>query len=134
MENWLKKLFPEESFVLRPASSDASFRRYFRASFPDRTLIVMDAPPPHEDCRPFVRIAEIFGEAGVHLPEILSQDIERGFLLLSDLGNTTYLEVLDEKNADRLYGDAAESLIKIQLKSRPGILPEYDDALLMREM
>ncbi len=134
IEDWLKKIFPEERFVLHPASSDASFRRYYRATFKDSTLIVMDAPPPHEDCRPFVKIAGIFREAGVHLPEIISQDIERGFLLLSDLGNRTYLEALDDGNADELYREAAESLIRIQLQSRPGVLPDYSDELLMREM
>ncbi len=134
LENWLKDRFPDEPFSINPASSDASFRRYYRASFKSGTLIVMDAPPAHEDCRPFVRIARIFGEAGVNLPEIIAQDIEQGFLLLSDMGGTTYLDVLGEDNADTLYNDATDALIRIQLSSRPGILPEYDEALLQREM
>ena len=131
---WLKDQFPEKSFGIEPASSDASFRRYFRAIFNDDSLIVMDAPPSHEDCRPFVRIAQIFNEAGVNLPRVLSQDFERGFLLLSDLGKTTYFDVLNEGNADALYRDAVDALIKIQLASRPGLLPDYDEALLRREL
>ena len=134
LEAWLRDHFPDKPFTLEPASEDASFRRYFRAIFANSSLIVMDAPPAHEDCRPFVRVAQIFGEAGVNLPRVISQDLERGFLLLSDLGNTTYLETLNESNADALYGDAVDALIKIQLASRPGVLPEYDEALLRREM
>lgn len=94
----------------------------------------MDAPPEHEDCRPFVHVAELFGAAGVHVPKVLAQDIEQGFLLLTDLGSTTYLEVLDESNADRLYRSANEALVKIQMASREGVLPAYDEALLTREM
>lgn len=134
IELWLKGQFPEKSFGIEPASSDASFRRYFRATFPDESLIVMDAPPAHEDCRPFVRIAQLFNEAGVNPPSVLSQDLERGFLLLSDLGKTTYLDVLNEDNADALYRDAVDALIRIQLASSPGILPEYDEVLLRREL
>ena len=134
IETWLNEQFPEKTFSLRSASSDASFRRYFRASFPDSTLIVMDAPPSREDCRPFLKIAQLFSEAGVHLPKVISRDLGKGLLLLSDMGNTTYLDALDENSADLLYRDATDSLIKIQLASRPGILPEYDETLLLREM
>ena len=134
IELWLQEQFPGKPFSIEPASSDASFRRYFRAVFSDDTFIVMDAPPTHEDCRPFVRIAQIFGEAGVNLPSVISQDLDRGFLLLSDLGKSTYLDELTGENADDLYRDAIDALIKIQVSSRPGILPEYDEALLRREM
>ena len=134
IEIWLKEQFPEKPFSLHPASSDASFRRYFRASFQDSTLIVMDAPPSREDCRPFLKVAQLFQGAGVHLPEVISQDLEQGFLLLSDLGNRTYLDALEAGNADRLYSDAADSLVKIHLASRPDVLPEYDEALLLKEM
>jgi aminoglycoside/choline kinase family phosphotransferase len=120
--------------ALAPASEDASFRRYFRLTLPDRTLIVMDAPPEHEDCAPFVKVAGLFGEAGAHVPRVEAQDLEQGFLLLSDLGDTTYLAALTEANADDLYRDAVGALIKIQLASRPGVLPEYGAALLTREM
>ena len=135
LDLWLSRLYPGQPFSLAPASADASFRRYFRATFADgRTLIVMDAPPQHEDCRPFIHVAELFGEAGVQVPKVLAQDIEQGFLLLSDLGSTTYLAALDDASADRLYREANEALVKIQLASRPGMLPDYDEALLMREM
>ena len=134
LEDWTGKQFPGQSFTLSPVSADASFRRYFRVSFSDRSLIAMDAPPEHEDCRPFVRIAALMNAAGVHVPEVLAQDLERGFLLLSDLGNTTYLSVLSEDNADDLFRDAIDALIRWQLASRTGVLPPYDEALLRREL
>src|SRR3954466_12604300 len=91
---------------LRPASSDASFRRYFRVDGADgATYIVMDAPPPQEDVRPFIHVAEVFGTAGVSVPQVLAQDVERGFLLLSDLGSTTYLNRLNPDTAHKLYMD-----------------------------
>ncbi|MEK7769163.1 MAG: phosphotransferase, partial [Pseudomonadota bacterium] len=136
LENWVKTQFPGKSFTLSPASADASFRRYFRATFSDGTLIVMDAPPQQEDCTLFLRTAKVFSAAGVHVPEVLAQNLAQGFLLLSDLGNTTYLQALnnDPGSADQLYCDAADALIKIQLASRPGVLPDYDAALLLREL
>ena len=94
----------------------------------------MDAPPEREDCRPFVRVAALMRAAGVHVPEILAQDLERGFLLLTDLGTTSYLQALDATNADELFRDATDALIKLQLASRPGVLPPYDEALLRREI
>jgi len=137
LTEWLHTLFPDERFTLAPASADASFRRYFRATFADRTLIVMDAPPEKEDCRPFLHIAKLFEDAGTHVPHVHAQDIEHGFLLLSDLGNTTYLQALQNGNpgnARELYGAATDALIKIQLASRDNELPAYDEALLLREM
>ena len=135
LTEWLQGQFPGETFTLAPASADASFRRYFRAAFSDRSLIVMDAPPQHEDCRPFLHIAELFEAAGVHVPHVYAQDLEGGFLLLSDLGNTTYLQALcGEGIAHELYGAATDALIKIQLASRANELPPYDEALLLREM
>lgn len=134
LNDWLTSLYPDQTFSLAPASADASFRRYFRATFADRTLVVMDAPTQHEDCRPFIRIAQLFAEAGVHVPKIIAQDLQQGFLLLSDLGNTTYLQVLNTDNARELYGDACNALIKIQLASQENILPLYDEAMLLREI
>lgn len=136
LENWLKRQFPGTAYSVAPASADASFRRYFRVSLPDRSLIVMDAPPEREDCRPFIRVAELFHDAGVRVPQVLAQDLRQGFLLLTDLGGTTYLEALNrnEADADPLYRAAAQTLIKIQLASRPGVLPDYDEALLQREL
>ncbi len=134
LETWLKQQFPHTSFDLAPASADASFRSYFRATFAERTLIVMDAPPQQEDCRPFIHVAQLFGAAGVHVPQVLAQDMELGFLLLTDLGNTTYLQALAANNAQNLYGAATDALVAIQLASRENELPPYDETLLMREM
>lgn len=98
------------------------------------TLIVMDAPPQHEDCKPFLHVAKLFEEAGTHVPHVYAQDLEQGFLLLSDLGNTTYLQALTAANARDLYDAATDALIKIQLASRDNELPPYDETLLLREM
>lgn len=136
LEQWLKDQFPARPFTLQPASADASFRRYFRASFDGQTVIVMDAPPQHEDCAPFLRVAEILAATGVHVPEILAQNLELGFLLLSDLGNTTFLHALNERieSAHELYGEATDALVKMQLAYQADSLPAYDEALLQREL
>ena len=134
LKNWIGSQFPGTSFTLEAASEDASFRRYFRVKFEDRSLIAMDAPPPHEDCRPFIQVSELFYAAGAHVPRVLARNLEHGFMLLDDLGTTTYLQILQDGNADRLYLDAIESLIKIQLASRADVLPDYDETLLLREM
>jgi aminoglycoside/choline kinase family phosphotransferase len=94
----------------------------------------MDAPPDKESCGPFVHVARLLAKAGVHVPKIHAQDLEQGFLLLSDLGNTTYLDALDEHNAGRLYEDALDALLRIQRASRPGLLPDYDRELLEKEL
>ena len=96
----------------------------------------MDAPPPQEDCTPFVRIAGLLSAAGLNAPKIISQDLDQGFLLLSDLGKTTYLTAIneDEGNADALFNDAMDALVRWQAASQPAILPAYDDALLRREL
>lgn len=120
---------------LRPASSDASFRRYFRIDAADgSTYIVMDAPPPQEDVRPFIHVADVFGQTGVSVPRVVAQDVEQGFLLLSDLGSTTYLHQLNVDSAHKLYMDAIDALVLIQVQSQPDVLPEYDRALLLREL
>ena len=119
---------------LSPASSDASFRRYFRWEGGGRSLIVMDAPPPQEDCRPFVKVAAILAAAGIHVPEVLVADLEQGYLLLDDLGRNTYLDVIDEANADRLFADAVAALIAFQRRPVEQPLPLYDEALLRREL
>ncbi|WP_292994263.1 phosphotransferase [Nitrosomonas sp.] len=136
LENWLKEQFPEKPFTLQPASADASFRRYFRVSFKDQTLIAMDAPPQQEDCTPFIQVAEILAATGAHVPKIVAQNLDQGFLLLSDLGDTTFLQALNNQfvSADQLYGDAIEALIKLQLSQQVEGLPGYDEALLLREL
>ena len=135
LDQHLSRRHPGSTYTLEPASADASFRRYFRVTFSDgSTQIVMDAPPEHEDCRPFLKVAKLFHDAGVHVPEVYVEDLKLGFLLLSDLGNTTYLDVLDSNSAPALYRNANAALIDIQRASRPGVLPEYDRALLTREL
>ena len=137
LKQWLANL-PSPALQpdsIRPASSDASFRRYFRIDAADgATYIAMDAPPPQEDVRPFIHVAGLFGKSGVSVPAVLAQDAERGFLLLSDLGSTTYLQQLNHDSAHKLYLDAIDSLVLIQVQSKPDVLPEYDRALLLREL
>jgi aminoglycoside/choline kinase family phosphotransferase len=135
LEEWLRKEFRGASFSLTPASEDASFRRYFRATLEDgATRVAMDAPPDKEDCRAFVRIARMLAGAGVHAPQVLAENLEQGFLLLSDLGRRTYLDELAADNAAALFADATDALVRWQLATRPGELPPYDEALLRREM
>jgi aminoglycoside/choline kinase family phosphotransferase len=135
LTDWLSSLYPNQTFTLAPASADASFRRYFRATFSDGTTkVIMDAPPQHEDCKPFLHVGKLFEGAGTHVPHVFSQDLEQGFLLLSDLGNTTYLQALTADNAALLYGEATDALIKIQLSSHEKELPPYDETLLRREL
>jgi aminoglycoside/choline kinase family phosphotransferase len=142
---WLGRVLPVPMLSIEPASADASFRRYFRITLtgehsltkgetPVRTLIAMDAPPTNEDCRPFVTVARMLADAGLHSPAVLAQALDQGFLLLSDLGKETYLSVLTEATAPALYGDACAALIRWQLASRQGSLPPYDEALLRREL
>ncbi len=134
LEQWLGVVLTEKAFTLSVASADASFRRYFRVQLQDKTLIAMDAPPEQESCTSFIDIAKLFSDCGLHVPEVIVQDTEQGFLLLSDLGNDTYLSQLNKDTAQPLYGDATNALINLQLASKPNVLPAYDAALLMREM
>lgn len=134
LRQWTESVLPAPLVDFAVASADASFRRYFRARTAAGSFIVMDAPPSHEDCRPYLHIARLFRAAGANTPEILAENLAEGFLLLSDFGNTTYLAALNDETADRLYLDANAALIKIQAASRPGELPDYDEALLTREL
>ena len=135
LDAWLREALPGANFRLEPASADASFRRYFRVFLDEgRTLIAMDAPPDREDSAPFVRIARMFREAGLNAPEVLAQDLAKGFLLLTDLGTRSYLQALRAENFDALFGDATTALVKWQSATKPGALPPYDEALLRREL
>lgn len=125
---------PAHEVQFAPASSDASFRRYFRLSHGARSWVVMDAPPAQEDCRPFIRIAVLVRAAGLNGPAVLAEDLAEGFLLLSDLGRQTFLHVIDDDNADALFGDAIAALVRWQQSSREGVLPPYEAALLAREL
>jgi N-acetylmuramate 1-kinase len=135
LERWLGAQFPSQPFTLAPASADASFRRYFRARFADgRSFVAMDAPPDKEDSRPFVRVARLLREAGVNAPQVLAEDLARGFLLLTDLGTVSYLDALGDDSAARLFSDATDALLRWQLATRKDVLPRYDEALLRREL
>ena len=135
LEAWLSHTPAGEAPRLAPASADASFRRYFRVFTGDRTYVAMDAPPQREDSRPFVRVAALLREAGLNAPEVIAQDLGQGFLLLTDLGTTPYIDALRAgRDIDRLFGDATTALVRWQSATRPGVLPEYDEALLRREL
>jgi aminoglycoside/choline kinase family phosphotransferase len=138
--NWLSTLESSHGLLpqsLRSASADASFRRYFRIDSTQGSRIIMDAPPDKEDCRPFAKVAHLMQEAGLHAPQVLAWDEARGFMLLSDLGAQTMMQVMqrDDPWANQtVYLQAVDALIKWQLASRPDVLPTYDTALLRREL
>ena len=134
LKRWIESRVNVSPLELEPASADASFRRYFRVRAPGSTLIAMDAPPAHEDCRPFVRIARLMADAGLNVPRVIAEDLERGFLLLTDLGTAGYLQALNADTADHLFRDAVDALLRWQLASKPGVLAPYDEALLTREL
>ncbi len=142
-ESWFAPLAARhglDASTLRPASADASFRRYFRVSPVRRgqpCRIVMDAPPPLEDVRPFVQVAALIERAGLHGPAVLEAELSQGFLLLADMGSQLYLDALHEcgaAQADRLMRDAVNALVHWQRHVDAGSLPPYDDALLRREL
>lgn len=135
LREWLIIVLPHSAFRIEVASSDASFRRYFRVWQDEKSLIVMDAPPQHEDSQPFVTIARFLGQFHIHVPEIIACDLKQGFLLLSDLGNSSYLSQLNDDSADRLYRSAIDEIIKMQQTPANKIkLPPYDKARLQQEM
>ncbi|HBK44682.1 MULTISPECIES: phosphotransferase [unclassified Polynucleobacter] len=140
LRSWLKGLEPSWQLdlpTLAPASADASFRRYFRigSKKPDfPTLIVMDAPPQHEPLDAFIKVDLLLESAGLNVPKILEKNLGEGFLLLNDLGTKTYLAELNSESADHLYKDATHALVQMQLASKPDVLPNYDEALLKREL
>ncbi|WP_460369687.1 aminoglycoside phosphotransferase family protein [Pseudomonas sp. Tul1A2] len=140
LDEQLANLFADQGWgavppaTLTAASSDASFRRYFRWEGEGRSFVVMDAPPPQENCKPFVDIAFLLAKSGINVPKIYAEDLERGFLLLNDLGNKTYLDVIDGENADALFDDALQALLAFQQLPMVAPLPSYDVALLRREL
>lgn len=122
---------------LRAASADASFRRYLRIDADHCSFIIMDAPPDKENCQPFVTVAELMRQAGLHVPQVLAWDEAAGFMLLSDLGGQTMMQgIRPDAPAENLalYLGAVGALIQWQKASRPGVLPPYDAALLRREL
>jgi aminoglycoside/choline kinase family phosphotransferase len=139
-ERWLGSLAGPQQLQtasLRPASADASFRRYFRIDGAAGSRIIMDAPPDKENCHPFVQIAGLMAQAGLNVPQILAWDEGQGFMLLSDLGGQTMMQVIDQDHATAnlpLYLKAVDALVAWQKASQPGVLPPYDTALLRREL
>lgn len=137
---WLASLVPAHGLLphtLRLASADASFRRYFRIDSLHGSRIIMDAPPEKEDCRPFAKVAQLMHDAQIHAPEVLAWDEALGFMLLSDLGAQTMMQVINPEHAvanQSLYLQAVDTLIAWQLASQPDVLPAYDEALLRREL
>jgi len=135
LNRWLASHAANPSFVLSPASVDASFRRYFRVRYDDdSTHIVMDAPPQFEDCAAFVKIAQMMADCGLNVPQVIASDLDQGFLLLSDLGSKIYLSALDDSSADDLFDEATTALVRWQLASRNDTLPLYDEQLLGKEL
>jgi aminoglycoside/choline kinase family phosphotransferase len=139
-ERWLAGIAASHRIdptTLAPASADASFRRYLRVSADGRSLVIMDAPPPLEDVRPFVHVAGLINAAGLHAPQVLECDAEQGFLLLTDLGRQLYLDALREagtEQAETLMRDAMRALVHFQAHVPATSLPPYDEALLRREL
>lgn len=139
-EHWLDSIAARHRIdrsTLAPASADASFRRYLRVQAAGGSLIVMDAPPPQEDVRPFVHVAGLIAAAGLHAPQVLECDAEQGFVLLTDLGRTLYLDALRDtegRHADTLMRDALRALVQFQGHVDASTLPAYDEALLRREL
>ena len=136
LKSWLRSVTGLATFDIALASSDASFRRYYRVSYNGENRIVMDAPPDKEDCRPYVKVARAFASLGLNVPNIYQTDFERGFLLLSDLGKRSYLEMLNVSSVDKLYGDALDALFVLQSYQQyeKDYLPSYNSDLLISEM
>lgn len=133
-DRWLARVCPDAHGPVVPASSDASFRSYFRVATSSGPVILMDAPPEREDSRSFIDVAERLLECGVNAPRVLASDLDEGFLLLSDLGDECYLACLDDDSANALYDDAIDALVAVQRHGRTDGLPDYDEAMLRNEM
>lgn len=136
LKRWLATVLDVTDYELQPASADASFRRYFRVRAAGATHIAMDAPPERQDLRPFLAVAARLRDLGLNVPEVLDHDLDAGFLLLTDLGERTYLRELGPATVERLYGDALGALVVLQagVYTGAGLLPDYDEALLRREL
>jgi aminoglycoside/choline kinase family phosphotransferase len=129
---WTRATLRDNSLTLESASSDASFRSYWRTHHDGQSWIVMDSPPAQEDPRPWLKIGQQLAAAGLHVPAVHAQDLEQGFLLIEDLGNRLYLRELDEHNADALYGDAMDALLRMQTHMDHRDLPPFDREVLAR--
>lgn len=127
---WARTALGDHSLTLEPASSDASFRSYWRTHHNGQSWIVMDSPPAQEDPRPWLKIGRQLAAAGLHVPTVHAQDLEQGFLLIEDLGTRLYLRELNQHNADALYGDAMDALLRMQTRMDYRELPPFDQRVL----
>lgn len=137
LQQWLASLSDQALLTdtLRAASSDASFRSFYRLDTADgKTRIAMDAPPATENSAAFIRMASLLKSMNLSVPGVLAHDLEQGFLLVSDLGQHTYAHILNHDTAFKLYMDAIDALVLMQAQSQPDVLPEYDRAFLEREL
>jgi aminoglycoside/choline kinase family phosphotransferase len=133
LSTWLTAHLGEHD--LAPLAGDASFRRYFRAKKGNETFVIMDAPPERENCKPFIQVAELLRQASLSVPHILAQDLNQGFLLLSDLGDRLLLPHLSEQTADHLYHNALKALIRLQqIPASTSQLPQFDTAFMQQEL
>ena len=134
LQHWLTDVLGTSVFNLRPASEDASFRTYHRLFLKNKTFILMDAPPEHEDSKLFIKITKKLHACNVNVPVIHNVNIEQGFLLISDLGNKLYLDELNDRTIYDLYSDAISSLVVMQSLANVGGLDNYSGNLLRNEM
>ena len=136
IRHWLSHTLQLDVTQFEPASSDASFRRYFRVIHQDGQHIVMDAPPDKENIEPFIRIAQLFKKSNVNVPEIYQQDLQQGFLLLEDFGSSPLLDQLNKENAHSFYQEAFNHLYSLQKNTNTvnSQLPYYNEALLSQEI
>jgi aminoglycoside/choline kinase family phosphotransferase len=128
---WTRHVLDDAGLTLEPASSDASFRSYWRTTHGGQSWIVMDSPPEREDPRPWLAIGARLAAAGLHVPTVQAQDLQQGFLLIEDLGSRLYLAELNDANADKLYGDAMDALLAMQVRVASDDLPPFDHAMLV---
>lgn len=134
LKHWLSEILETSDFELKPASEDASFRSYYRLFLQDKTFIVMDAPPPQEDCKPFVKVTNALLACETNVPTIHNLDLDQGFLLLDDFGDDLYLDKLNSSSANKLYSDAISALAGFQTLAEVKELDDYNEPLLRREM
>jgi N-acetylmuramate 1-kinase len=134
LKHWLNDVLDTSDYELEPASEDASFRCYYRLFLQNKTFIVMDAPPPQENCEPFVRITSTLHDCHVNAPKIHHMNLEHGFLMLDDFGNDLYLDNLDADSVKQLYSDAILALVRMQTAGDVNELNRYDESLLRKEM
>lgn len=131
MHDWLKNSCQLDNIQIEPMTPDASFRRYYRITKENKTFVLMDAPPPEKSCAPFVAIDNCLREHGLSAPIIYQAQLDLGFLLLSDLGDHTYLKTLNTANANDLYQRALTALAQISRISFD--LPKFSAAFMYEE-